>query len=308
MRLKFDGSLEHEKDMDCMNILVTGSSGQLGRALKELACGSRHRFVFTSPDACEDGLRVDITDRSSVMRAVSAGVDVIINCAAYTDVEAAQDNPREAMDVNAGAAGILADAARETGAVLVHISTDYVFDGKANTPYREDAEASAVNVYGMTKLEGERAVVGSGCRHIILRTSWLYSGSGRNFFVSIAEKTAELPRIRVVNDQVGSPTYAGDLAYAIMHIIENNLLEGRSGIYHYANQGLCSRYDFAKEICDALGHLCTIEPCRTEELSSKADRPHYSVLDCRKFQDTFGLEIPHWKDSLRLCVASLPDE
>ena len=298
MRLKFDGSLEHEKDMDCMNILVTGSSGQLGRALKELACGSRHRFVFTSPDACEDGLRVDITDRSSVMRAVSAGVDVIINCAAYTDVEAAQDNPREAMDVNAGAAG----------AVLVHISTDYVFDGKANTPYREDAEASAVNVYGMTKLEGERAVVGSGCRHIILRTSWLYSGSGRNFFVSIAEKTAELPRIRVVNDQVGSPTYAGDLAYAIMHIIENNLLEGRSGIYHYANQGLCSRYDFAKEICDALGHLCTIEPCRTEELSSKADRPHYSVLDCRKFQDTFGLEIPHWKDSLRLCVASLPDE
>lgn len=293
--------------MDCMNILVTGSSGQLGRALRELACGSRHRFVFTSPDACEDGLRVDITDRSSVMRAVSTGVDVIINCAAYTDVEAAQDNPREAMDVNADAAGILADAARETGAVLVHISTDYVFDGKANTPYREDAAASAVNVYGMTKLEGERAVGGSGCRHIILRTSWLYSGSGRNFFMSIAEKTAELPRIRVVNDQVGSPTYAGDLAYAIMHIIENNLLD-RCGIYHYANQGLCSRYDFAKEICDALGHLCTIEPCRTEELSSKAERPHYSVLDCRKFKETFGLEIPHWKDSLRLCVASLPEE
>lgn len=290
-----------------MNILVTGSSGQLGRALRELACGSRHRFVFTSPDACEDGLRVDITDRSSVMSAVSTGVDVIINCAAYTDVEAAQDNPREAMDVNAGAAGILADAARETGAVLVHISTDYVFDGKANTPYRDDAAASAVNVYGMTKLEGERAVVGSGCRHIILRTSWLYSGSGRNFFMSIAEKTAELPRIRVVNDQVGSPTYAGDLAYAIMHIIENNLLD-RCGIYHYANQGLCSRYDFAKEICDALGHLCTIEPCRTEELSSKAERPHYSVLDCRKFKETFGLEIPHWKDSLRLCVASLPEE
>ncbi len=307
MRQKFDGSLEHEKDMDCMNILVTGSSGQLGRALRELACGSRHRFVFTSPDACEDGLRVDITDRSSVMRAVSTGVDVIINCAAYTDVEAAQDNPREAMDVNADAAGILADAARETGAVLVHISTDYVFDGKANTPYREDAAASAVNVYGMTKLEGERAVGGSGCRHIILRTSWLYSGSGRNFFMSIAEKTAELPRIRVVNDQVGSPTYAGDLAYAIMHIIENNLLD-RCGIYHYANQGLCSRYDFAKEICDALGHLCTIEPCRTEELSSKAERPHYSVLDCRKFKETFGLEIPHWKDSLRLCVASLPEE
>ena len=307
MRQKFDGSLEHEKDMDCMNRLVTGSSGQLGRALRELACGSRHRFVFTSPDACEDGLRVDITDRSSVMSAVSTGVDVIINCAAYTDVEAAQDNPREAMDVNAGAAGILADAARETGAVLVHISTDYVFDGKANTPYRDDAAASAVNVYGMTKLEGERAVVGSGCRHIILRTSWLYSGSGRNFFMSIAEKTAELPRIRVVNDQVGSPTYAGDLAYAIMHIIENNLLD-RCGIYHYANQGLCSRYDFAKEICDALGHLCTIEPCRTEELSSKAERPHYSVLDCRKFKETFGLEIPHWKDSLRLCVASLPEE
>ena len=307
MRQKFDGSLEHEKDMDCMNILVTGSSGQLGRALRELACGSRHRFVFTSPDACEDGLRVDITDRSSVMSAVSTGVDVIINCAAYTDVEAAQDNPREAMDVNAGAAGILADAARETGAVLVHISTDYVFDGKANTPYRDDAAASAVNVYGMTKLEGERAVVGSGCRHIILRTSWLYSGSGRNFFMSIAEKTTELPRIRVVNDQVGSPTYAGDLAYAIMHIIENNLLD-RCGIYHYANQGLCSRYDFAKEICDALGHLCTIEPCRTEELSSKAERPHYSVLDCRKFKETFGLEIPHWKDSLRLCVASLPEE
>lgn len=290
-----------------MNILVTGSSGQLGQALRELSRGSRHRFVFTSQRAGGDSLRLDITDRDAVRRAVSSGVDVIINCAAYTDVNAAEDEPERAMAVNAVAAGFLADAARDAGAVLVHISTDYVFDGRSNIPYREDDPASPINVYGKTKLEGERAVAASGCRHIILRTSWLYSRTGRNFFTAIADKTAGLPHIKVVADQTGTPTYAGDLAYAIMYIIDNGLLD-RTGTYHYAGQGLCSRYDFAKEICDSLGHLCTIEPCRTDDWPSKAERPHYSVLDCSRFKSVFGLDIPHWKDSLRLCAAGVYGE
>lgn len=285
-----------------MNILVTGSSGQLGQALMELSRESCHRFVFSSQRAGGDSLRLDITDRASVRRAVSSDVDVIINCAAYTDVNAAEDDPEGAMAVNATAAGFLADAARDAGAVLFHISTDYVFDGRSAIPYVEEDQAAPLNVYGRTKLEGERAVAASGCRYIILRTSWLYSRSGRNFYTAIAGKTASSPCIKVVVDQIGTPTYAGDLANAIMHIIDNGLL-GHTGIYHYAGQGLCSRYEFAKEICESLGHTCAVEPCRTEDWPSKAERPHYSVLDCSRFKSVFGLDIPHWKDSLRLCAS-----
>ncbi|MDE6147160.1 MAG: dTDP-4-dehydrorhamnose reductase [Bacteroidales bacterium] len=287
-----------------MNILVTGSSGQLGRAIEELSRNSRHRFIFTSQGADDVGLRLDVTDAAAVSRAIGDGVDVIINCAAYTDVNAAEDNPSAAYAVNVSGAAVLADAAASSGALLIHVSTDYVFDGYANTPYREDDPTAPLNVYGMTKLEGEKAVIASGCRYIILRTSWLYGCRGRNFFLAIAEKTAECPRIKVVCDQIGSPTYAGDLAYAIMHILDNGMT-GAEGIYHYSDEGLCSRYDFAKEICDSLGHICTIEPCRSVDYPSRAERPHYSVLDKSKFRETFGLEIPNWKDSLRLCVAEM---
>lgn len=289
-----------------MKILVTGASGQLGRAIKELSRSSRHRFVFTSHSADDPVLCLDVTDADAVGRAVGSDTDVIINCAAYTDVNAAEDNPEAAQTVNAGAAAFLSKAAADAGALLIHVSTDYVFDGHANTPYREDDPAGPLNVYGKTKLEGEQAVLASGCRHIILRTSWLYGCSGRNFFTVIAEKTAECPRMKVVYDQIGSPTYVGDLAYAIMHIIENGMTDA-VGIYHYSDEGLCSRYDFAKEICDSLGHICTIEPCRSDEYPSKAERPHYSVLDKSRFRETFALEIPYWKDSLRLCVAEMED-
>ncbi len=287
-----------------MNILVTGASGQLGRAIREFSCNSRHRFVFTSRSAHDNSLCLDVTDADAVGRAVGRDTDIIINCAAYTDVNAAEDNPEAARAVNAVAAAVLAKAAADTGALLIHVSTDYIFDGQANTPYREDDPACPLNVYGKTKLEGEQAVLASGCRHIILRTSWLYGSSGRNFFTAVAEKTAGCPRLKVVYDQIGSPTYVGDLAYAIMHIIENGMTDAM-GIYHYADEGLCSRYDFAKEICDSLGHICTIEPCRSGEYPSKAERPHYSVLDKSRFRETFALEIPNWKDSLRLCIAEM---
>lgn len=287
-----------------MNILVTGASGQLGRAVRELSLNSRHSFVFTSHSGDDSGSRVDITDADAVGRAVGSGVDIIINCAAYTDVNAAEDNEAAARAVNAEAVAVLAKAARDAGALLMHISTDYVFDGLANIPYKEDDPTGPLNVYGKTKLEGEREVIASGCRHIILRTSWLYGSSGSNFFTAIARKTAECPRMKVVFDQVGSPTYVGDLAYAIMHIIDNGMTDA-GGIYHYSDEGLCSRYDFAKEICDSLGHICTIEPCRSDEYPSKAARPHYSVLDKSRFRETFALDIPNWKDSLRLCVTEM---
>lgn len=290
--------------MDRMNILVTGASGQLGRAIEKLSGSSRHRFVFTSHNADEPARRLDVTDAGAVRRAVGQDVDVIINCAAYTDVNGAEDNETTARAVNAEAVSVLADAALESGALLMHFSTDYIFDGYAATPYREDDTAGPVNVYGKTKLEGEQAITGSGCRHIILRTSWLYGCSGRNFFTAIADKTAACPRIKVVDDQIGCPTYVGDFANAVMHIVENGFA-GAEGIYHYANGGVCSRYEFAKEICASLGHVCEIVPCRSGDFPSKAVRPHYSALDTGRFRETFALEIPDWRASLRLCAAEM---
>lgn len=287
-----------------MNILVTGASGQLGRAVKELSGSSRHRFVFTSHSADEPALRLDVTDADAVRRAVGKDVDVIINCAAYTDVNAAEDNEAAARTVNAEAVSVLAKAAHESGALLVHFSTDYIFDGKADRPYREDDPACPVNVYGRTKLEGEQAIIASGCRHLILRTSWLYGCSGRNFFTAIAGRTSSCRRIDVVDDQIGCPTYVGDFANAVLHIVENGFTVN-GGIYHYANGGVCSRYEFAREICASLGHVCEIVPCRSEDFPSKAVRPHYSALDTSRFRGTFALEIPDWKASLRLCAAEM---
>lgn len=284
-----------------MKIVVTGALGQLGQEIMKLAAGSEHEFVFTDIRATDNVSLLDITDADAVDAFVGQDVDVIVNCAAYTDVNKAESDEESARHINAAAAGILASAAAKADALLIHVSTDYVFDGTSTVPYREDCLPAPTGAYGRTKLEGERLVQESGCRYMIFRTAWLYSLSGRNFFLTMVNKTAELPQMKVVFDQTGTPTYAGDLAYLISHIIENGLLD-RTGIYHYTDEGVCSWYDFAKEINSLVGHTCNVMPCRTEDYPTPARRPHYSVLDKAKVRETFGIEIPHWRDSLVMAV------
>lgn len=284
-----------------MKIVVTGALGQLGQEIMKLAAGSEHEFVFTDIRATDNVSLLDITDADAVDAFVGKDVDVIVNCAAYTDVNKAESDEESARQINAAAAGILASAAAKADALLIHVSTDYVFDGTSTVPYREDCLPAPTGAYGRTKLEGERLVQESGCRYMIFRTAWLYSLSGRNFFLTMVNKTAELPKMKVVFDQTGTPTYAGDLAYLISHIIENGLLD-RTGIYHYTDEGVCSWYDFAKEINSLVGHTCNVMPCRTEDYPTPARRPHYSVLDKAKVRETFGIEIPHWRDSLVMAV------
>ena len=274
--------------------------GQLGHAVRKLSFGSEHEYVFTDINDSEGVSRLDITDKEAV-RGMVDGADVIVNCAAYTDVNGAEGNEALAMKVNAEAAGILAEAAREAGALLMHVSTDYVFDGKGNVPYDEDAQPSPVNAYGRTKLEGEKAIAASGCRYMIFRTSWLYSDVGKNFYLTMNRLTAEKPELKVVMDQAGTPTNAYDLAFLICHIIETDMLD-KTGVYNYSNDGVCSWYDFAREINNMLGHTCRVEPCRTDEFPSPAQRPQYSVLDKSKVKRTFGVEVPHWRESLQLLI------
>ena len=274
--------------------------GQLGHAVRKLSSGSEHEYVFTDINDSEGVSRLDITDKEAV-RGMVDGADVIVNCAAYTDVNGAEGNEALAMKVNAEAAGILAEAAREAGALLMHVSTDYVFDGKGNVPYDEDAQPSPVNAYGRTKLEGEKAIAASGCRYMIFRTSWLYSDVGKNFYLTMNRLTAEKPELKVVMDQAGTPTNAYDLAFLICHIIETGMLD-KTGVYNYSNDGVCSWYDFAREINNMLGHTCRVEPCRTDEFPSPAQRPQYSVLDKSKVKRTFGVEVPHWRESLQLLI------
>ena len=284
-----------------MKIIVTGAMGQLGHAVRKLSSGSDHTFVFTDMNESEGVSRLDITDREAV-KSMTDGADVIVNCAAYTDVNGAEVNESVAMKVNAEAPGILAEAAREAGALLMHISTDYVFDGKGNVPYDEEAQPSPVNAYGRTKLEGEKAIAASGCRYMIFRTSWLYSDVGKNFYLTMNRLTAEKPEIKVVMDQTGTPTNAYDLAFLLCHIIENGMLD-KTGIYNYSNDGVCSWYDFAVEIARAVGHTaCEIHPCHSSEFPSKVTRPAFSVLDKTKIKRTFGVEIPHWRESMIYCL------
>ena len=285
-----------------MKILVVGAKGQLGNEIMKLASPIMHEWVFVDVNSeGGDVLKVDVTDRDQVSAIVTPDVDVIINCSAYNEVDKAEGDMEAAMKVNAYAVGLLAEAALKADALLIHFSTDYVFDGKANVPYTEDCEPAPVNAYGRSKLAGERMVIGSGCRHMIFRTSWLYSLTGRNFFRTMAVKTAEMSSLKVVFDQTGTPTYAGDLAFLIKHIIDNGMLD-RTGIYHYSNEGSATWYDFAREINDLLGYTCDVEPCRTGEYPSVALRPSYSVMDKKKVKETFGLPVPHWRESLRLLV------
>lgn len=283
-----------------MKILVTGAMGQLGREISKLADSTEHTYIYTDVRAHEGVAELDVTDAEAVNAAVQ-GVDVIVNCAAYTDVNKAESDAEAAHKVNALAPAVLAEAAKAAGAMLIHVSTDYVFDGQANVPYTEDAARNPLGVYGRTKMEGEDAIIKSGCRHLIFRTSWLYSTTGKNFFLTMSELTASKPELKVVVDQVGTPTYAYDLAYLITYIIEENLLD-RNGVYNYSGEGVCSWYDFATEICSLMGHTCRIVPCRSEEYPTPAERPHYSVLDKSKVKRDFGIEIPYWRQSLAMAV------
>lgn len=232
--------------------------------------------------------------------------EAIVNCAAYTDVERAEENEAAADLLNRLAPANLAAAAAATGATLIHISTDYVFDGRAHTPYTEQAPTTPLSVYGRTKLAGEQAVEASGCSYLILRTAWLYSAFGNNFLKTMLRLTAERESLKVVFDQIGTPTYAGDLALGIFSVIEGGQLRGHEGLYHFSDEDVCSWYDFAVEIAAAAGHdKCRIEPCRTAEYPTKAPRPAYSVLDKGKFKTTFGIEIPHWRESLLYCLKTM---
>ncbi len=285
-----------------MNILVTGANGQLGNCLRKAAEKSSDNYIFT------DVAELDITDRTAIDRLVSDNnVDVIVNCAAYTNVDKAEDEPEPAELLNSTAVGNLAAVAKAHDATLIHVSTDYVFGGSAgNTPRTEEEPVNPTGVYGVTKLHGEEAVAASGCKAIVIRTAWLYSEFGRNFVKTMLSLTATKPELNVVFDQIGSPTYAQDLADAIFHIIEQRKLEGNEGVYHYSNEGVCSWYDFTRHIADINAQTgCRILPCHSDEFPSKVVRPPFSVLDKTKIKRTFGLEIPYWTDSLTLCINNL---
>ena len=281
-----------------LNVLVTGAGGQLGSEMRRLGSAASNNYLFT------DAAELDITDAGAIRRTMAERrIDVVINCAAYTDVERAEREEAVADRLNREAAGLLAAAVREADATLIHISTDYVFDGVSPEPYTEESPAAPQSVYGRTKLAGEEAIRASGCRHLILRTSWLYSEYGHNFLKTMLRLTAERDRLNVVFDQTGTPTYAGDLALAIFSIVEKGLYAGNEGTYHFSDEGACSWYDFAVEIAAAVGHdKCRIEPCRTADYPTAARRPAYSVLDKTKLKRTFGIEIPHWRESMRYCL------
>lgn len=279
-----------------MNILVTGANGQLGMEMRSVSTGSSDHYIFT------DVAELDISDESAVERMMGDGhIDVIVNCAAYTNVDKAEEDEATADLLNHRAVEILASAARRHDATLIHISTDYVFDGSSCIPYREDAPTAPIGAYGRTKLAGETAILASGSRYLIFRTSWLYSPYGKNFVKTMMHLASEKDCLKVVFDQVGTPTYAGDLAALIHKVITDRQLD-RQGIYHYSNEGVCSWYDFAVEICRQCGNTCDIRPCHSDEFPSKVKRPHYSVLDKMKVKSVFRTAIPHWRQSLERCL------
>lgn len=290
-----------------MNILVTGANGQLGNELRCLAAGSGHRFVFTDVSEAPDveTVYLDITNKEAVaIIAASEKIDVIVNCAAYTAVDKAEDDQVFAEMLNCTAVRNLAQVAADTGAALIHISTDYVFPGNACRPIPEDEQPDPRSVYGATKLAGERAVRESRCRSIVIRTAWLYSPFGRNFVKTMLRLISENPEVKVVCDQVGTPTYARDLAMLIMRIIDRGQLD-RTGVYHYSDEGAVSWYDFAQAIRELSSGKARIVPCSSGEFPAKASRPNYSVLDKTLVKKTFGVEIPYWRDSLKDCLKRL---
>ena len=283
-----------------MTILVTGGNGQLGRAMRLASAESSHRYIFTDIE------ELDIVSSEAIEAFFEREkVDVVVNCAAYTAVDLAEEQEAIADNINHKAVALLSEACKRHNATLIHISTDYIFDGKATTPYAEKTTPAPINAYGRTKLLGEQAIAKSGCRTIILRTQWLYSEYGRNFLKTMLSLFSSREEVRVVADQIGSPTYAGDLAEAICAIIENGNID-KCGTYHYSNLGECSWYDFATEIARVSEYNeCKIAPCTTVEYPTKASRPQYSVLDKSKFLATFAIAIPEWKESLAKCIKRL---
>ena len=289
-----------------MNILVTGANGQLGNEIQKVSKHSQDHYIFT--DVCDGYEKLDITNLDAIRQMVAQlDVKCIINCAAWTNVDAAETAGDIVEQLNAKAPENLAMAMKEVGGLLVHISTDYVFGGDPyNTPCREDQKGSPTGVYGQTKLHGEQRILATGVKHIIIRTAWLYSEFGKNFVKTMLSLTATKPQLKVVFDQCGTPTYAGDLADVIYDIIENRKYDNNEGIYHFSNEGVCSWYDFTKVIAQMAGHTtCDIQPCHSDEFPSPVKRPAYSVLDKSKIKDTFGITIPYWTDSLRKCIAAL---
>lgn len=289
-----------------MNILVTGANGQLGNEIQKVSKHSQDHYIFT--DVCDGYEKLDITNLDAIRQmVVQFDVKCIINCAAWTNVDAAETAGDIVEQLNAKAPENLAMAMKEVGGLLVHISTDYVFGGDPyNTPCREDQKGSPTGVYGLTKLHGEQRILATGVKHIIIRTAWLYSEFGKNFVKTMLSLTATKPQLKVVFDQCGTPTYAGDLADVIYDIIENRKFDNNEGIYHFSNEGVCSWYDFTKVIAQMAGHTtCDIQPCHSDEFPSPVKRPTYSVLDKSKIKDTFGITIPYWTDSLRKCIAAL---
>ncbi|MBO4611897.1 MAG: dTDP-4-dehydrorhamnose reductase [Bacteroidaceae bacterium] len=312
-----------------MNILVTGANGQLGRSIRLVSQHSEDHYIFTDVVEAEDveTTLLDMTDAKAVNHIVDAkNIDSIVNCAAYTNVDKAETDDVLCRRLNAEAPRILAEAMQRVGGLLVHISTDYVFGGDPyNTPCREDQKGTPTGVYGRTKLEGEQNIIGSGCRYVILRTAWLYSEYGKNFVKTMLNLTATKPQLKVVFDQVGTPTYAHDLAEAIAVILakdKGQKAKGEvvsSGIYHYSNEGVCSWYDFAKTIQQIASELetpenvesfgphasCEILPCHSSEFPSPVRRPAFSVLDKTKIKETFGVSVPYWTASLQICIRNL---
>lgn len=304
-----------------MNILVTGANGQLGNEMRIVTKGAKDRYIFADVvDASEESIamlrklagddintdteHLDITNLTDIRLCVRKyKIDAIVNCAAYTNVDAAEENESTADILNAKAPKYLAMAMKEVEGWLIHISTDYVFGGDPyNTPCKEDQEGTPTGAYGRTKLHGEQSIEKVGCKHVIIRTAWLYSEFGKNFVKTMLNLTATKPQLKVVFDQVGTPTYAGDLAIAILSILETPI----QGVFHFSNEGVCSWYDFTKMIADYSGNAkCDIQPCHSDEFPSKVKRPAYSVLDKSKIKQTFDVNIPYWIDSLKECISHL---
>ncbi len=289
-----------------MNILVTGANGQLGNEIQNVSKNSTDKYIFT--DVCDGYEHLDITDINAIREMVQSNhVECIINCAAWTNVDKAETAGEIVELLNATAPENLAKVMKEVDGLLVHISTDYVFGADPyNVPCKEDQKGTPTGVYGLTKLHGEQKIVASGVKHIIIRTAWLYSEYGHNFVKTMLNLTATKPQLKVVFDQCGTPTYAGDLANAIYDIVENRKYEGQTGIYHFSNEGVCSWYDFTQAIAHYAGNdKCDIQPCHSNEFPSPVKRPAYSVLDKSKIKDTFGIKIPYWTESLKLCLKNL---
>ena len=294
-----------------MNILVTGANGQLGSEMRLVSKGNTEdKYIFTDVSDIEgvETIHLDITDINAIRQIVKEeSIKCIINCAAYTNVDKAEEDVELCRLLNTNAPENLAIAMKEADGLLIHISTDYVFGGDPyNVPCKEEQKGTPTGVYGQTKLDGENAIISTGCQYIILRTAWLYSEYGKNFVKTMLNLTLNKPSLKVVFDQTGTPTYAYDLATVIYEIVNNRKYENKSGIYHFSNEGVCSWFDFTKMIAEISGHKnCNIQPCHSDEFPSKVKRPSYSVLDKTKIKDTFDIEIPYWTESLKKCLCNM---